>query len=151
MMNLINFYNFGHWAHKKNIPLIQPIIKIMIFILFNSVVPSSVRIGKRSRFMYGGIGCVIHKKAIIGERVCIGQGITIGRKLRESCPVIGNDVYIGAGSRILGDITIGDNVIIGANSVVVSDIPSNSIVAGSPGKVLKKIDKSIWDELGEIL
>lgn len=83
--------------------------------------------------------------------MCIGQVITIGRKLKEFCPVIGNDVYIGAGSRILGDITIGDNVIICANSVVVSDILSDSIVAGSPGKVLKRIDKSIWDELGEIL
>lgn len=150
-MNLIDFYKIAHWAYKKNIPLIQPLIKIVIFVLFNSVVPSSVQIGKGSRFMYGGIGCVIHKRAIIGERVCIGQGITIGRKLKESCPVIGSDVYIGAGSRILGDINIGDNVIIGANSVVVNDIPSNSIVAGSPGKVLKKIDKPIWDELGEVL
>jgi len=123
----------------------------MVFLIFNSVIPASVRMGKGTRFMYGGIGCVIHKRAVIGERVCLGQGITIGRKLKESCPVIGNDIYIGAGARILGNIKVGNNVIIGANSVVVTDIPQNSIVAGAPAKVVKKIPYSIWEELGEVL
>jgi serine O-acetyltransferase len=150
-LNLINFFRVANWAYRKKIPLLPSIIKIATFIVFNSVVPASASIGKRSRFMYGGIGCVIHKRAIIGDNVCIGQGITIGRKLTESCPVIGNDVYIGAGARILGDITIGNNVIIGTNSVVLIDIPSNSIVAGSPAKVVKKIDNSIYDVLGDVL
>lgn len=70
-MNLINFYGISSWVYKRDIPLIQPLIKIIVFILFNSVVPSSVKIGKGSRFMYIDIGCVIHKRAITGGRVCV--------------------------------------------------------------------------------
>jgi len=150
-MNIVFFHKIAHWCLLKKIPLVPALIKVMVFLIFNSVIPASVRMGKGTRFMYGGIGCVIHKRAVIGERVCLGQGITIGRKLKESCPVIGNDIYIGAGARILGNIKVGNNVIIGANSVVVTDIPQNSIVAGAPAKVVKKIPYSIWEELGEVL
>ncbi|MGC7890827.1 serine acetyltransferase [Vibrio anguillarum] len=150
-MNLIYFYRISHWAYVNRIPLIPNVMKFISFLLFNSVVPASVKIGKNSRFMYGGIGCVIHKKSIIGNNVCLGQGITIGRKLKESCPEIGNDVYIGAGARILGDIKVGNNIIIGANAVVINSIPDNSIVAGSPAKVVKMIEHSIWQELGDLL
>jgi serine O-acetyltransferase len=150
-MNIVFFHKIAHWCLRKKIPLIPAIIKIIIFLLFNSVIPASVRLGKGTRFMYGGIGCVIHKRAVIGERVCLGQGITIGRKLKPSCPVIGNDVYIAAGSRVLGDIIIGNNVIIGANSVVINDVPDNCVVAGSPAKVVKWLDCSIYELLGDVL
>nr|MBT2916859.1 serine acetyltransferase [Vibrio anguillarum] len=70
-MNLICFYRISHWAYVNRIPLIPNVIKIISFLLFNSVVPASVKIGKNSRFMYGGIGCVIHKKSIIGNNVCL--------------------------------------------------------------------------------
>ena len=150
-MNLISFYRISHWAFKNKVPIVVTIIKFMSFFLFNSVVPASAKIGKGTRFMYGGIGCVIHQRAVIGDRVCLGQGITIGRKLIDSCPSIGNDVYIGAGARVLGNIKVGNNVIIGANAVVINDVPDNSIVAGAPAKVVKIINGSIWQELGELL
>ena len=51
--------------------------------------------------------------------------------------MIGNNVWIGAHSIILGDISIGDNSVIGAGSVVVKDVPANAIVAGNPAKVIK--------------
>lgn len=150
-MNAIGLYRVGNYCYRKNVPLIPMLCKVVIFLLFNSVVPYSARIGKGSRFAYGGIGVVLHAKTIIGERVIIGQGVTVGRKLDpEGVPVIGSDVYISAGSRVLGDIVVGDNVIIGANSVVVSDIPSNSIVAGAPARVVRKIDDSIYDLLKNI-
>jgi serine O-acetyltransferase len=150
-LNLINLYRVAHWSLNKRIPVIPTLIKFLSFFLFNSVVPASAKIGLKTRFMYGGIGCVIHQHAVIGDRVCLGQGITIGRKLKESCPVIGNDVYIGAGARILGNIKVGSNVIIGANAVVINDVPDNSIVAGAPAKVVKIINGTIWQELGELL
>lgn len=65
-------------------------------------------------------------------------------------PTIGDDVYISAGARLLGDITVGDNVIIGANSVVISDVPSNSIVAGVPARVIRTIDESVYDLLENV-
>lgn len=150
-MNAISFYRAANYCYRKNIVSGQYVIKYAIFLLFNSVIPSSCIIGKRSRFMYGGIGVVLHKNTIIGDDVAIGQGVTIGRKRKDGCPVIGNSVYIGAGARVLGDIRIGDNVIIGANSVVVESIPENSIVFGVPAKIIKKLDVGVYEYLGELL
>lgn len=151
VMNAIGLYRIGNFCYKKNIPIVPFLCKASIFFLFNSVVPSSTKIGEGSRFAYGCIGVVLHGKATIGERVIIGQGVTVGRKLSpQGVPVIGNDVYISAGSRILGDISIGNNVIIGANSVVVSDVPPNCIVAGAPARVIRVVEGSIYDLLENI-
>lgn len=150
-MNAIHFYRFSRFCHKYKIPLISKLMKILIFLLFNSVIPAHCRIGAKSRFMYGGIGVVIHKNACIGKNVAIGQGVTIGRKLCDGAPTIGDDVYISAGARVLGNITIGSNVIVGANSVVLSDIPSNSVVVGAPAKVVKTLSDNIYEIMGEIL
>lgn len=150
-MNAIGVYRVANYCYRKKIPVIPFICKALIFLMFNSVVPYTTRIGRGSRFAYGCIGVVIHGRAIIGERVIIGQGVTIGRKLSPNgVPKIGNDVYISAGSRVLGDITIGDNVIVGANSVVVSDVPANCIVAGAPARIVRNIDKSIYELLENI-
>lgn len=150
-MNAIGIYRLANYCHRKRIPVIPFFCKVLIFFLFNSVVPYTTTIGRGSRFAYGCIGVVLHGRAVIGERVIIGQGVTVGRKLSPNgIPVIGNDVYISAGARILGDIVIGNNVIIGANSVVVSSIPSNCIAAGSPARVIRMIDGSIYDLLENI-
>lgn len=150
-MNAIKLYRIGHYCSNKGIPIIPSVVKFLIFFLFNSIVPSAAVIGKGTRFMYGGIGSVIHARAVIGENVALGQCITIGRKLEPGAPVIGNDVYIAAGARILGNIRIGNNVIIGANSVVLTDIPDNSIVAGVPARVVKTVTQNIYEIMGDIL
>ncbi|WP_018394773.1 serine acetyltransferase [Bacillus sp. 37MA] len=150
-MNAIKFYRIARFLYEKKIPFLPKIIKAIIFLLFNSVVPYSTKIGKDSKFAYGGIGVVLHGRAIIGEKVIIGQGVTIGRKLDPAgVPVIGDNVYISTGSKVLGDIKVGNNVIIGANSVVVKDVPDNSIVAGVPAKLVKTIDEDIYSLLKNI-
>lgn len=150
-MNIISFYRMSRWAHKWKLPLIPFLLKALIFLLFNSVVPATTKIGRGSRFAYGGIGVVIHSRAVIGEKVILGQGITIGRQLDpEGIPVIGNNVYISAGARVLGGISVGDNVIIGANAVVIRDVPPNSIVAGVPARVIKKVDSDIYKLLKNV-
>lgn len=150
-MNAIGLYRAGNWCYRHKIPLLPKLFKGLDFLLFNCVVPYSAQIGKETKFAYGGIGCVVHSRTQIGDRVIIGQNTTIGRSLDpEDFPIIGNDVYISAGARIIGRIHVGNNVIIGANAVVNKDVPDNVIVVGVPAKVIKNIDVSIWDLLKNI-
>lgn len=79
---------------------------------------------------------VIGEDVIIGSDCIIYQGVTIGQS-KGRYPKIGNNVIIYPGAKIIGDIVIGDNSIVGANAVVTKNVPSNTIVAGIPAKVLK--------------
>ncbi len=84
---------------------------------------------------------VINKGAVIGANCTLRQSITIGNKTDGGqCPVIGNNVNIGAQVCILGDITIGNNVNIGAGSIVVKSVQPDCTVAGNPAKVIKRIN-----------
>ncbi len=135
---LIHWYRLANFLHRHHIPFIPKLIYYFQYILFNSSVPSSCKIGKGTKFGYGGIGVVIHARAEIGKNCLIGQNTTIGgRSGLYEVPKIGNNVEICAGSRVLGPITIGNNAIIGANAVVIKDVPENAVVAGVPAKIIK--------------
>ncbi len=150
-MNAIKLYRVARWLYMHKIPLLPKVLYYLIFLLFNSSVPYTAEIGKETRFAYGGMGCVINKRSEIGDRVLIGQNTTIGRSLDpKDFPSIGNDVYISAGARIIGNIHVGNNVIIGANAVVNKDVEDNCIVAGVPAKIIRKLDVSIWSLLKNI-
>ena len=150
-MNAIKFYRIGRWFYLHHVPVLPLLIKYLTFLIFNSVVPYTAEIGEQTKFAYGGIGCVDHSQAKIGNRVIIGQNSTIGRSLDpEDFPSIGNDVYISAGARIVGNIHVGNNVIIGANAVVNKNVEDNSIIAGVPAILIRKVDVSIWDMLKNI-
>jgi serine O-acetyltransferase len=139
-LNAVKIYRVARALYKRKIPLLPTFFERLIFLLFNSVVPYTAEIGKGSRLNYGGIGVVIHKYAVIGENVLIGAGVTIGGNMFQGQrPVIGNNVMIAAGAKILG-CKIGNNVIVGANAVVMKDVPDDSVVAGVPAKVLRPIN-----------
>ena len=79
-------------------------------------------------------------KLSFGDNCILRNGVTIGLKNIEekAAPRIGNNVNIGAGAKILGNITIGNNVDIGANAVVISAVPNNAIAVGVPAKIILK-------------
>jgi len=92
-------------------------------------------------FIDHGTGTVIGEKAIIGDNVTMFHNVTlggIGDEKGKRHPTVGNNVFIGTGATLLGNITIGDNVKIGANAVVLKDMPSNSTVVGMPAKAIIK-------------
>ena len=99
-------------------------------------------IGKRL-FIDHGMGVVIGETAIIGDDVTIYHGVTLGGTGKDKGkrhPTIGNNVMIGAGSLILGPITIEDGVKIGAGTVLLKSVASNNTVVGVPGKIVKKTE-----------
>jgi serine O-acetyltransferase len=88
-------------------------------------------------FFLHGFATIVSAKSI-GNNCWINQQVTIGYTTPEGAPVIGNNVRIYAGAKILGDIKIGNNVIIGANAVVVKNIPDNCTVVGVPAYIIKR-------------
>lgn len=82
---------------------------------------------------------VVSPNAIIGKNVNLSQGVTVGfasRGPKKGYPTIGDNVYVGPGAVIIGNIKVGNNVAIGANCVVTKDIPDKAVVVGVPGKVI---------------
>lgn len=98
-------------------------------------------IGK-NLFIDHGTGVVIGQTAIIGNDVTMFHGVTLGgtgnEKTKKRHPTIGNNVFIGSGAKVLGNITIGDNVKIGANAVVLKNVEKNRTIVGIPGYVVKE-------------
>ena len=132
-------YKIGRFCYKLSIPIIPVICNFTIRIVHNSAVFSETSIGEGTKFAYGGIAVVVHKRAVIGKNCMIGSNVTIGgRSKSHDVPIIGDNVYIATGAKILGPITIGDNSVIGANAVVISDIPANCVAAGVPARVIKR-------------
>ena len=103
------------------------------------------QIGRRF-FIDHGLGVVIGETTIIGDDVLLYQGSTLGGTgiiKGKRHPTVGNNVVIGAGAKVLGNITIGDNSYIGANAVVIKDVPANSTVVGIPGRITKQDGKKL--------
>jgi putative colanic acid biosynthesis acetyltransferase WcaB len=123
-----------------------PIIILYKFItdfILKCEIPASVVIGE-GLIIHHVTGLVLNNGVVIGKNVTLKHNTTIGNKEglngeNLGCPVIGNNVNIGPHTIIIGPIHIGDNSVIGAGSVVIRDVPSNTIVAGNPARVIKSI------------
>lgn len=131
---VLKMYRISRKLYKMNIPLFPKIVFSLIRIIFSAEIPYTCIMGKNVELKHGGLGVVIHPKAVIGEGTIIYQNVTIGGRENRGYPIIGKNVYIGAGACILGGIEIGDNVKIGANAVVVKSVPNDTTVGGIPAQ-----------------
>lgn len=127
-----------HALWKRRVPLLPRLMSEVVHRVTGIDIHPGATIGQ-GFFIDHGTGVVIGGTAIVGDGVTIYQGVTLGgtslqRKKRH--PTICDNVVVGSGAAVLGDITIGENVKIGANSVVVKDVPANSTVVGIPGRVV---------------
>lgn len=147
-MSLYKIYKIGNWFVKRNIPVVPKFLKLFVRVTFGCNLSMDTKIGEGTLLGYWGLGTVIHPKAIIGKNVNIGHGVTIGGKSGGGVPTICDNVVIGAGARIIGNVTISTNSVVGANAVVTKDVPSNVVVAGIPAVIIKKdIDILLYNNL----
>ncbi len=143
-------YRFAHRLYKWNIPLIPRMISYLTRIITGIEIHPAAKIGRRF-FIDHGDGVVIGETTVIGNDVLIYQQVTRGGTGKESGkrhPTLGNKVIVGAGAKVLGNITIGDNVRIGAGSVVIEDVPPHSTVVGVPGRI---VHRAMIDEQGNLM
>jgi serine O-acetyltransferase len=128
-------YRMAHWFKTRRIPVLGPLIaRLNQFLTGVDIAPGAV-IGPGLRISHG-TGLVIGGYARIGKGALLLHGVTIGSPHPgkvEKMPVIGDNVFIGAGAKVIGDITIGDDVFIGVNAIVAVDVPSGSRVVCAAG------------------
>jgi serine O-acetyltransferase len=136
-------YRFGRWRYNVRPRMMRKICSLIYRVLYKIVqvttgieLPCEVEVGRNFIIDHFG-GIIISGYAKFGDNCRIRNGVVVGlRRVGEkTAPIVGNDVDIGSGAKLLGPIRIGNNVLIGANAVVLCDIPDNSIAVGVPAVV----------------
>lgn len=136
-------YRFGRWRYGVRPALLRKVFSAAYRVFYKVVqvitgieLPCEVEVGRNFVIDHFG-GIIVSGYAKFGDNCRIRSGVVVGlSSVDDPCaPVIGNNVDIGAGAKVLGRITIGDNVLIGANAVVLCDVPSNSLAVGVPATV----------------
>jgi serine O-acetyltransferase len=130
---------------KKAISAVYALLLTGSEFMLGSTLNRETQIGERLHIIHAE-GIRIAPDAIIGDRVGIMQNVVIGTTPdRPGCPVIGNDVFIGAGAKILGPVKIGDRARIAANSLVIGDVPEGCTAVGVPARVMRYTGRPAGD------
>ena len=132
-------YRIAHTLYTLRVPFFPRFISQTARWLTGIEIHPGAKIGEGC-FIDHGMGVVIGETALLGNNITLYQGVTLGGTGKERGkrhPTLGNNVVIGAGAKVLGNITIGDNVQIGSNAVVIRDVPPDSTVVGVPGRIVK--------------
>ena len=136
-------YRLGRWRYGVRPALLRKLFSFIYKLLYKFVqiitgieLPCEVPIGKNFVIEHSG-GIVVSGFASFGDNCRIRNGVVVGlSRVTDPCaPQFGNNVDIGAGAKVLGNIRIGNNVLIGANAVVLTDVPDNSIAVGVPAVI----------------
>lgn len=138
-LHAILLHRLGHWLYRIKLRLLARITSQVARVITGIEIHPGATIGRRF-FIDHGMGVVVGETTIIGDDVILYQGVTLGGTGKERGkrhPTIGNQVVVGTGAKVLGNITIGNNVKIGAGSVVVHSVPDDSTVVGIPGRIVK--------------
>jgi serine O-acetyltransferase len=160
-LHAVWFYRVNHWIWEHKFLLLARWLSQVARFLTGIEIHPGAQIGQRL-FIDHGLGVVIGETAIVGNDVLLYQGVTLGGTGKEQGkrhPTLLDNVVVGGGAKILGNITVGRNCRIGAGSVVLRDVPDDSTVVGVPGHVIfrggKRVvitdPKQINDPLSEAL
>lgn len=118
------------------VPVMGRVLRLMQTAVYGLELGKDIQLGEGVYFVHT-VGTVIGGTAKIGDRVRFMGNNTVGTASDNGYPVVGNDVLIGCGARILGPIRVGDGAVIGANAVVIHDVPPGATVVGIPAKVVQ--------------
>ncbi|XFA73002.1 serine O-acetyltransferase [Thermosynechococcaceae cyanobacterium Okahandja] len=144
-LQAVVLHRFSHWLWRMGLPFVPRFISHVARWLTGIEIHPGATLGK-GVFIDHGMGVVIGETAIVGNYCLIYQGVTLGGTGKETGkrhPTLGENVVVGAGAKVLGNLTIGDNVRIGAGSVVLRDVPSDCTVVGIPGRVVYRAGAKI--------
>lgn len=139
-------YRFGRWRYGVKPAALRKVFSLSYRVLYKGIqivtgieLPCEVPIGRNFVIEHSG-GIVISGYARFGDNCRIRNGVVVGlSRVEDPCaPRFGNNVDIGAGAKVLGNITIGNNVLIGANAVVLTDVPDDCIAVGVPAVIKKR-------------
>jgi serine O-acetyltransferase len=131
-------HRLAHTLFRWHIPVLPRLISHISRFLTGIEIHPGAKIGD-GFFIDHGMGVVIGETSEIGDNVTLYQGVTLGGTSHQRTkrhPTLGNNVVVGVGAQLIGDITIGDNTKVGAGSVVVNSAPANATVIGVPGRVV---------------
>jgi serine O-acetyltransferase len=137
-LHAVWFYHINHWLWNHRFFLLGRWLSQVARFLTGIEIHPGAKIGRRL-FIDHGLGVVIGETTIVGDDVTLYQGVTLGGTGKEHGkrhPTIEDEVVIGGGAKVLGNITIGRNCRIGAGSVVLRSVPENSTVVGVPGHII---------------
>jgi serine O-acetyltransferase len=139
------FHRINHWLWRHHMRFLARFFSQWARLFTGIEIHPGAQIGHRL-FIDHGMGVVIGETAIIGDDVTLFQGVTLGGTGKEHGkrhPTLAHNVTVGAGARILGNITIGENCRVGAGSVVLRSVPDNSTIVGVPGHIVLRHGKRV--------
>ncbi len=144
-LQALSYYRFAHKLYRAGFRFLARVVSQLGRFMSGIEIHPGAVIGK-GLFIDHGMGVVIGETSILGNNVTLFQGVTLGGTGKEKGkrhPTLGDNVVVGAGAKILGNIHIGDNVSVGANAVVLENVPANSTVVGVPGRVARREGKKV--------
>lgn len=139
-LHALVLHRLANWLWQKRFPLLPRLLSHLGRLFTGIEIHPGATIGK-GVFIDHGMGVVIGETAIVGDYCLIYQNVTLGgtgKQTGKRHPTLGENVVVGAGAKVLGNINIGDHVRVGAGSIVLRDVPSNCTVVGIPGRIVSK-------------
>ncbi|MDL2292009.1 hypothetical protein LJC17_00240 [Acholeplasma sp. OttesenSCG-928-E16] len=134
----VKIFYFAYKLRKKKFRLIPRICELILRYTFGIEISTRMVCGTGLQLPHNGLGVVINPKTILGNNVKIHQNVTLGGREGSGCPIIGDNVLIGCGAVLLGDITVGNGAKIGSNAVVLTSVPDDAIAVGIPAVIKEK-------------
>jgi len=134
----VKLFYLAKKCRRMHIPLIPKLMELILRYICGCEIHSVMEVGEGLQLPHNGLGVVINPNTVIGNNVKIHQNVTLGGREGSGCPIIGDDVLIGAGAVVLGDIHVGNGAKIGAGAVVLKDVPAASIAVGVPATIKER-------------